>query len=165
MASQPNGPGIGPQMSIIQGQQQQTAYDAEAASLGQESTDAYKFGLEERAQNDYKVASQKAHQNAQFGQSGVELSGSPLGILGETQALGDQVSRMIMERATAQSDLYSEQGLQMLRSGSAAAFGGQAKAIDMTYQYQLQKAQNTNSAWGSILDGGINLGMQFANMI
>lgn len=156
LASIPSGPGIGPMFSIISGNQQQAAATDQANSLSKESTFAYEQSLLEAAQNDYNVTKTKASQDAQFASSGVTLAGSPLGILTETQSLGNQVSNAIKLRGQLQSDLYSEQGLQMLRQGSAAAFAGQAGALNDTYQYKLQKAQATNQAWAGALSFGLS---------
>ena len=165
LASLPSGPGIGPQFSIISGNQQQAADVTQATDLASQSTYAYQQSLLEAAQNDYNVTKTKASQDAQFASSGVTLAGSPLGILTETQSLGNQVSNAIKLQGSLQSKLLSDQGLMMLRSGSAAAFGGQADALNQTYQYKLQKAQATNQAiagalsfGGSAIMAGIGIG-------
>jgi hypothetical protein len=162
LAAIPSGPGPAPLMAKISGYQQQIAYQNEADALGQQSTYAYKYGLEQAAQNDYAVQKTMGTQAARFGAAGVTLSGSPLGILTETQQLGNVVSSMYKEQGTLQSNLLQEQGLQMLRAGSAAAFGGQATAISDQYNYEVQKAQAVDAAIGgaigstfSAIGGGI----------
>ncbi len=149
----PNGPGPGPTFDKIAGQQQQQAYDAQAQSLGEQSNFAYLYGLEQKAQNDYAVTKFRATQEAQYSASGVDIKGSPLGVLTETQMLGDQVSNMIMQRANLESNLYSEQGLQALRAGAFANFSGQAQSDIATYNYQVQRAQAGNAAIGAGIQG------------
>lgn len=151
----PSGPGIGPMFSIISGNQQQEAANEQASDLGQESTYAYENSLVQAAANDYQTRKAQGTQNAQFGASGVTLAGSPLGILTETQQLGNQVSTAIKKQGALQSTLYSDQALQVLRQGSAAAFAGQAGALDQQYQYKLQKAQTVNSAIAGAASFGI----------
>lgn len=145
----PSGPGPAGTLSELSGYQQQNAYNAEAQSLSQESTYAYQYGQLQAAQNDYQVQKTMGTQAAQFGASGVTLSGSPLGILTETQQLGNQVSSMYRQQGTLQSQLLEEQGLQMLTSGSAAAFSGQAQALTDQYNYKVQKAQTVDEAIAS----------------
>lgn len=151
----PTGPGIGPEFSEISGQQQQQAADAQATDLGQESTYAIQTSLMQAAQNDYAVTKQQASQNAQFSTSGVTLAGSPLGILNETQELGAQVSNQIRLQGQLQSQLYSDQGLAMLRQGSAAAFAGQANALQDQFSYESQKSQAMASLYGAQVQGSL----------
>lgn len=146
LLSMPSGPGPAGTFAEISGYQQQNAYNAEATALGQESTYAYQYGQLQAAQNDYMVQKTMGTQAAQFGASGVTLSGSPLGILTETQQLGNQVSSMYRQQGTLQSQLLQEQGLQMLTAGNAAAFGGQAQNLMDIYNYKVQKAQTVDSA-------------------
>lgn len=153
LRSMPNGPGISPMMSVIAGGQQQFAYQQEANAESQQSTFALQDSLLQAAQNDYNVQKVKAEQDAQYAVSGVNISGSPLAVMTETQMLGDQVSNQIRQRGQLESMLYSEQGLQYLRQGSAAAFSGIADAMNYNYQYQLQKAEATNSAIGAGISG------------
>jgi hypothetical protein len=152
-ASMPSGPGPGPTFDVIAGQQQQQAYDAQATSLGQQANYATLYGAEQVAQNNYQVTKTQATQEAQFSAAGVDIKGSPLSIMTETQQLGNQVSTMISQRATLDAQLLSEQGLQALRSGAAAAFGGQAQSDLAIYNYQVQKTQAMNGAIASGLTG------------
>ncbi len=164
LASMPSGPGIGPMFSKISGSQQQAAYTDQATATSQQATFAYQQGMLQAAQNDYAVTKAKSTQDAQFNSSGVTLSGSPLAILTETQGLGNQVSTAYRLQGTLQSQLLGEQGLQYLRSGSAAAFSGQADADNMNYQFELQKAQTVDSAIAGIGGGILNGAMSIASM-
>lgn len=166
LMSMPTGPGIGPMFSVISGQQQQQAYNTEAGELSQEAAYSIESSQLAAAQNNYQVAKTMGTQEAQFGAAGVTMAGSPLGILTETQQLGGQVSNAILLQGQLQSALQSEQGLQMLRQGSAAAFAGQANAMQDNYNYQLQKAQTVDAAIGGLGQAGMNaaMGLAFGRM-
>lgn len=149
----PKGPGPGPTFDIIAGKEQEKAYDEQAKQFGEQSNFAYLYGLEQERQNDYMVTKFKAQQESQFAAGGVDISGSALAVMTETQTLGDQMSKMIRKKADLESNLLEEQGLQALRSGSFAAFSGQARADIATWNYQVAKAQAQNGAIGAGIAG------------
>lgn len=146
LASMPTSAGPGPQFSTIGGQQQQQAYDVQAQDLGQEASLALEYGQEQINQNNFNTTKFQATQEAQFSASGVTISGSPLGVLTETAVQGAQVSTMIGQQSQEQAMLYSDQGLQALRSGSFANFSGQASADLANYNFTLQQTQAKNQA-------------------
>lgn len=153
------GPGLAPLMYNLSGQQQQQADDAQATSLSQESSEAYQYSLQQAAMNDYQVTQTKDNQALQFASSGVTLAGSPLGIMAETQGLGNMVSANIRQQGLNQAQLLSEQGLQMLRQGSNAQIMGVAQGLQSQYQSQVQQYQQQQQNMQSGLSG-LNAGVQ-----
>ena len=147
------GPGIGPLYSILSGNEQQAAANVEANAIGRMSDFAYEQSLREAAQKDYEVTKVKEQQALDYASRGVTLAGSPMAVLTETQQLGDQESAAIRRRGQEQADLYSVQGLQMLRRGSAAAFGGFANALQSQFSSKQQSQMLKTQAIQSGLKG------------
>ncbi|MBX9688201.1 MAG: hypothetical protein K2X27_15945 [Candidatus Obscuribacterales bacterium] len=146
-------PGIAPLMYMISGQEQQQAARDEAGNLSAQSRLAYEQSLLDAQQKQREYTAFKEQQALKFASSGVTLQGSPLGILEETQQLGQQEQSAILRRGQEVSSLYEQQGLQMLRRGSAAAFGGFAQSLQSQYQSQVQAAQSRNQAVQTGLSG------------
>lgn len=145
-AEQPTGPGIAPLMYLISGKEEQTAARAEAENLGRQGVMAYEQAQLEAAQKERQVRAFREEQALKFASSGITLQGSPLGVLEETRALGQQEVDAIRRRGEQVAKLYEEEGLQMLRRGSAAAFGGFANAMQSNWQSQMQAATQKNQA-------------------
>lgn len=140
-------PGIAPLMYMISGQEQQQAANAEANNLATQSSLAYEQSLLDAQQNDRQVTQFKEDQALRFASSGITLGGSPLAVLESTQQLGNQQSNAILRRGKEVSGLYEQEGLQMLRQGSAAAFGGFAQALQSQFQSKVQQYQLSNQAF------------------
>jgi hypothetical protein len=141
-ANKSAGVGIAPLFARLSGQGEQQAAQEEARLLGVQSDLAYSESLRDAAQRRREVEKFTEQQSLDFSSSGVTLQGSPLGVLEETRFLGQQEVDSIKRRGEAMSGLLSAQGLQMLRRGSSAAFGGFANALQMRF---------TNSAQGLAL--------------
>lgn len=152
-------PGISPLMYMLSGQEEQAAARAEASALSRQSSLAYEQSLLEAAQKERQVTAFKEQQALKFASSGMTLEGSPLAVLEETRALGQQETDAIRRRGEEVSRLYEMEGLQMLRRGSAAAFGGFANALQSQFQSQQQAAAMKNQAFQSGLSG-ITSGVQ-----
>ncbi len=146
------GAGIGPLFSILSGQEQQAAAQEEARLLGKQADIAFSESLREAARVDREVNSFKEEQAVRFARNG-SLEGSPLGVLTETAILGREQSNAVKNRGDALSGLLSAQGLQMLRRGSAASFGGFASALQQQFESQMQSKQVKEQAIRTGLSG------------
>lgn len=141
-------PGIAPMFYRLSGEDQRTAAQEEAQSLGRQSLLSYEDSLAEARyleleaqQTERRGRAFKEEQALNFAHSGVTLEGSPLGILEETSQLVAQEASFLRRRGTEQvrrglevSRLLEMEGLQMLRRGSAAAFSGFAQALQSEFE-------------------------------
>lgn len=132
------GPGIGPMFSVLAGQEEAAAARAEAGLLGQQSDIAFTEAQREAARKAREVRAFREQQAAEFASGGGLLAGSKLAVLAETEILGQQEVSAIKRRGQAQADLFSAQGLQLLRRGSAAAFGGIAQSLQQQFASDTQ---------------------------
>lgn len=146
-------PGISPLMYMLSGQEEQAAARAEADALKRQSSLAYEQSLLEAAQKERQVTSFREQQALKFASSGMTLEGSPLAVLEETRALGQQEADAIRRRGDEVSRLYEQEGLQLLRRGSSAAFGGFAQALQSQFQSQMQASAARNQAFQTGLSG------------
>jgi hypothetical protein len=134
------GAGIGPLFSVLSGQEEQRAAQEEGRLLGTQSDLAFTESLRSAAQKEREVKAFQEQQSLDFASSGITLQGSPLGVLEETRFRGAQEVKAIRDRGEALSGLLSAQGLQMLRRGSTAAFGGFAGALQQQFQNKMNSA-------------------------
>lgn len=146
-------PGLAPFMYMVSGQEEQVAARAEASNLSRQASLAYEQSLLDAQQKERETTAFREQQALKFASSGVTLQGSPLGVLTETTLLGQQEADAIRRRGQEVSSLYEDQGLQMLRRGSAASFGGFAQALQSNYQSQVQAAAAKNQAFQTGLSG------------
>ncbi len=135
------GPGLAPQMYMLSGQEEQAAAKSEADALSRQASLAYEQSLQDAAQKERQGRAIKEEQALRMASNGITLAGSPLGVLEETRALNQQEADAIKRRGEEVSALYEAEGLQMLRKGSAAAFGGFANSLQSQFQSQVQGYQ------------------------
>lgn len=157
-AKQP-GSGIAPLMYMISGQEEQAAARSEASMLAKQGALAYEDALINAEKKRREYTAFREQQALDFASGGVTLQGSPLGVLQETTSLGEQEVNAITRRGQAVSDLYQQQGLQMLRRGSAAAFSGFAQALQSQAQTRAQQSAMRDQAFQTGL-GGIQAGVE-----
>lgn len=152
-ASAAASPGIAPKFYEISGQEEQAAAVAEAGSLSTQAGLAYEQSLLEAAQREREVRAFREQQALDFASSGITLAGSPLGVLTETKILGAQEVQAIKDRGVAVSGLLEQQGLQMLRRGSAAAFGGFAQSLQSKFEAANRSATLRSQAFQTGISG------------
>lgn len=146
-------PGIAPLFYQISGYQQQNAAIDESNMLARQSNLAYEQSLIEAAQSDREWRAFRDQQALEFTDNGLTLQGSPLGVLTETAILGSQRTEAIKRRGEEVAGLYEMQGLQMLRQGSAAAFGGFAQALQSNFEAANRSANLRSQAFQTGLSG------------
>lgn len=146
-------PGIAPLFYQYSGDDQQAAARAEAGSLSTQSSLAYQESLQDAAQMSRQVKATQENQALRMASSGITLQGSPLGILTETKILGQQQVDAIKARGLAVSGLLEQQGLQMLRQGSSAAFGGFAQSLQSKFEAANRSATLRSQAFQTGLSG------------
>ena len=153
------GPGLGPLMYQMAGNEQQAAARDEANALSRQGSLAYEDALLEAARIEYQGKAFKEDQALKMASNGSFLTGSNLGVLYETQALTDMEANAARKRGSELSKLYEMQGLAMLRRGSAAAFSGMVSSMQSQYESRVQ-AYNQGQANMSAGLAGISSGIQ-----
>lgn len=146
-------PGIAPLFYEYSGRDQQAASRAEASAFGTQANLAYEQSLLEAAQVEREYRTFRDEQALRMASSGITLAGSPLGVLTETKILGSQLAESIRDRGEAQAGLLTQEGLQMLRRGSAAAFGGFAQSLQSKFEAANRSATIRGQAFQTGLEG------------
>lgn len=121
---------------------QQKAYDNEAIAQEQQAMQAeYEAGLAAQ-QKAREVHMHRENQANTYSASGVTLDGSPMDVLNETRALGQQEVDAILKSGQASGELLRRKAMLTRNEGRAAILGSQIK-------FQTEAAANKISAIGS----------------
>lgn len=154
--------GIGPMFSRISGQQ---AYD-EARTMAElqskQGLIAYEEGLRNESARRREIGAFKESQANAFSSGGINLAGSPLAVLEETEQLGQQELRAMRQATEARSNLLQQDALRILRMGSTQRFAAGAEAMSSEFAFAQQQRQLKGQARTAAIGGasaGAGLGI------
>ncbi len=150
--------GIGPTFSRISGAAAMAEARAQSELQLKQANIAYEEGLRAEALRRAEIESFKEGQAASFASGGITLAGSPLGVLEETQQLGDQELRAMRSATEARSNLITQDALRILRNGGTQQFAANVEAqmseFDFANKQRLLASQSRNAGIQGLLSGG-----------
>lgn len=114
--------------SIVGGISAQSAANREAKSLDDLASTSQNEAQAEARRRATEVRQFQRRQKLAFLKNGVTLEGSPLLVLDETLASGQEEVDAIMRRGTAQAKYYRESAAMTKNKGRAALIGGIGQA-------------------------------------
>lgn len=145
-------------LNTFGGMMQQQEANQQADALHQEANYAYQDGLY-KAQQAYIQGMHAYGQQAEtFASNGVELQGSPLATLHETQALTNLQVSLFEQQGSLEQQLYNQQANQTQMQGLTAYLGALGQNLTNDQSTQLSIAQQENQINNEKPNGVVGFG-------
>lgn len=152
--------GIGPMFSRISGAQAYGEAQSQAAAQNQQALIAYEEGLRNESQRRREIGSFKERQAHDIVSGGITLGGSGLGLLEETEQLGQQELSAMRRSTEARSNLLQQDALRILRMGGLQRLNSNVEAQQSEFAF----AQQQRQLKGQARTAGISGASSFAGL-